>query len=71
MSDYILTRDLSSGRIHKRYDDGDGGYTTHEGCNLDQAGAYEVITADELELAEPAALCRNDFPHLDEEDLIP
>jgi hypothetical protein len=40
--DEIVTRDLSSGRFHKRirYE---GRIYTLEGCNLDQAGEYEIL----------------------------
>lgn len=58
----ILTRDLSSGRIHRRYSGASGQVYSIEGDNLDDAGQYEVITADTLESAEPEALCRNCFP---------
>ncbi len=54
----ILTRDLSSGRIHKRTEDG----RTHEADNLDDAGEYEVITPEQLAEAEPEQLCERCFP---------
>ena len=52
--------DRSSGMIHVRYRI-DGKLRVNEGCNLDDAGAYDVIP----DLPSPldiAKLCRNDFP---------
>ena len=57
----IFTRDLSSGRIHRRIVI-DGKSYSIEQDNLDQAGDFEIITADTLSDAEPEALCRNCFP---------
>lgn len=54
----ILTRDVSSGTVHKRVTLGDG-LATLEGDNLDDAGEYEVIEA--LEESDYAHLCRNCF----------
>lgn len=62
----ILTRDLSSGRIHRRYLGVSGKAYTIEADNLDAAGEYEVITADDLANAEPDALCLNCFPDVGE-----
>lgn len=59
--DDVLTRDLSSGRIHRRIRVGDNLYTA-EADNLDQAGEYEVITAEQLADAEPGELCERCFP---------
>jgi hypothetical protein len=64
MTDTILTRDLSSGRIHKRYLTESGALASLEGCNLDEAGDYEVITDEDLENAAIAQLCANDFPYV-------
>lgn len=59
----ILTRDLSSGRIHRRnLVDGIVTPQSFEADNLDQAGEYEVVTADALEHAEPGELCERCFP---------
>jgi len=55
----ILTRDKSSGRVHKRVKVGDG-LATLEGDNLDEAGAYDVL--DSLADIDPGDLCRNCFP---------
>jgi len=60
-ADVVLTRDLSSGRIHKRAVVGEG-LETFEGDNLDVAGPYEVVTADALANAEPGELCKRCFP---------
>lgn len=57
--DIILTRDRSSGRIHKRVRIGKG-LATLEQCQADQSGAYEIL----FELPEnvsPKALCRRCF----------
>lgn len=58
--DDVLTRDVSSGRIHRRIRIGDN-LATMEGCNLDQAGAYTVVGADALANAEPGELCERCF----------
>jgi hypothetical protein len=57
----VFTRDSSSGQIHRRINV-DGELYTIEGCNLDDAGAYEIVGPDALENAEPGQLCENDFP---------
>jgi hypothetical protein len=59
--DDVLTRDLSSGRIHRRIRVGDN-LATIEADNLDDAGEYEIITADQLSDAEPGELCERCFP---------
>jgi len=38
----VLTRDLSSGRIHERFLDGNR-LVTDERCQADQSGAWEAI----------------------------
>lgn len=58
----VLTRDSSSGRIHRRIRMPSGELLSNEGCNLDDAGAYEVIDAEQLANAEAGQLCENDFP---------
>lgn len=59
----VPTRDLSSGRYHKRYYDSETGkFASYEGCNLDEAGAFERVTWLETENAEPDQLCENDWP---------
>jgi uncharacterized protein with PIN domain len=55
----VLTRDRSSGRIHKRVRLG-AGLATLEGDNLDEAGLYDVL--DTLSDVDPADLCFNCFP---------
>lgn len=55
----VLTRDKSTGRVHKRVQIGDG-LATLEGDNLDEAGAYEILTT--LADMDPDDLCRNCFP---------
>lgn len=61
MSD-VLTRDLSSGRIHRRHLTEGGQLLSDEADNLDDAGKFEVITADDLANAEPGELCERCFP---------
>lgn len=57
----VLTRDRTSGVVHKRIRlEGENGLRTHEACNLDDAGAYDVI--DSTENVEPDKLCRRCFP---------
>lgn len=63
--DTVLTRDISSGRIHRRLLVNDrlvpyGG----ESDNLDDAGKYEVINAEDLANAEPDQLCLRCFPDI-------
>lgn len=68
MSEEVLTRDISSGRLHRQTLREDGSLASFEGCNLDDAGAAEILTPEEaahaLEQAEPWQLCRNDFPDI-------
>ncbi len=60
----ILTRDRSSGRVHRRVRIGDRrGFLVDERCNADQSGAYEVIASTEG--IEPDALCRWCFPEIE------
>lgn len=55
----VLTRDKSSGHVHKRIRLGDG-LATLEGDNLDDAGQYEVLLT--LADVDPADLCKRCFP---------
>ena len=57
----VLTRDLSSGRIHRRVRIGDA-LASIEADNLDDAGEYEVITAEQLAEVEAGELCERCFP---------
>lgn len=61
MSEEVLTRDYSSGKIHKRFLTASGALASLEADNLDDAGEFEIITADALEGAEPADLCERCF----------
>ena len=61
MSEVVITQDISSGRIHRRYRTPGGNLATLEQCNLDQAGDYRVL-ADIGDAPEPFTLCRNCFP---------
>ena len=61
--DVILTRDKSSGRIHKRVVLGTE-LATLEADNLDQSGAFSVIGPEgEIDLADflPDELCKRCF----------
>lgn len=66
MPDYnverIITEDVSSGMIHLRLKV-NGKMYSHEGCNLDDAGAYRVLPALPEDM-EAALFCRNDFPEM-------
>jgi hypothetical protein len=64
MSDTVLTRDTTSGRIHKRVQL-DGRLLVDERDNLDDAGAYEVVTEADIEDLPVAVFCRHCFPELD------
>lgn len=56
----VLTRDLSSGKIHRRTLV-NGEYQSFEHDNLDEAGEYEIITAEQMSDAEPGELCDRCF----------
>ena len=58
----IYRRDVSSGMVHEADDAG----RTHEADNLDEAGAYEVITEAEAEATPLAKKCRRCFPQPDD-----
>jgi hypothetical protein len=62
MSGAVETRDVSSGRVHARYATGQGELEGLEGCNLDSAGAYEVLTPEafaEIRAELPESICDN------------
>ena len=64
----VITRDLSSGRIHRRVQV-PGGYASLEADNLDTAGEFEVITAEQFADVGPGDLCERCFPPIgDPED---
>ena len=74
MNELVLTQDLSSGRVHKRYRMPGGQLATYEGCNLDDAGDYSIVTiagegispvSGEARL--PWYRCRNCFPQGDDD----
>lgn len=56
----VYTEDTSSHRIHKRIREG-GRLLVDEACNLDQAGAYRVLTQREVDAADMWQLCERDF----------
>ena len=55
---YILTLDLSSGKVHRRYHTGSG-YQGLEACNLDDAGQYQEITQAEFDAMPLDTHCGN------------
>lgn len=57
----IYRRDLSSGMVHEADDEG----RTHEADNLDDAGAYEVISLEEYQATLPALKCKRCVPQID------
>ncbi len=68
MPSEILTRDLSSGKVHRRYLTPSGEYATLEADNLDAAGDYEVISAEQLAEVEPGELCERCWPPIPSEE---
>lgn len=58
---HVFTRDLSSGRVHLRVLVA-GKYASLEADNADDAGEFEVITAEQFAEIEAADLCRRCFP---------
>lgn len=63
-AEIVITRDRSSGRVHRRYRlAGSAELVAHEGCNLDDAGEFDVL--DSTDGVEPADLCERDFPASD------
>jgi hypothetical protein len=60
MNDIVLTQDISSGRVHKRFR-ADKGYATHEADNLDDAGAYKVLTQSEFDELPADVRCKRCF----------
>lgn len=62
----VYTKDRSSGRIHIRSRSPSGRLLSDEGCNLDQAGGYDVITEQEALDAPEELRCRNDFSEPEE-----
>jgi hypothetical protein len=58
----IITRDRSSGRYHIRLNV-NGRIFAQEQCNLDDAGAYEIVSALPEDI-DSVKLCRNCFPTL-------
>lgn len=57
----VITRDRSSGRVHVRLFV-NGQPLTDERCNLDDAGAYEVVPDEAIAELDRDALCRRCFP---------
>jgi len=57
----VLTRDRSSGRIHKRVREGNR-LLVDERCNLDAAGAFDEVTEAALEDADVGQACEFCFP---------
>ena len=59
--DILLTRDKSTGRVHKRVVMGVR-LATLEECNLDQSGAFAVIGKAGEVVVDGMDLCENCFP---------
>lgn len=60
-NEVVITQDVSSGRIHKRYRMPGGQLASFEGCNLDDAGDYVIV--DSIEgVRITGDLCRNCYP---------
>ena len=57
----VLTRDISSGRFHKRYREDGGAIFSLESDNLDDAGDFEEVDESVLADAEPGQLCERCF----------
>lgn len=57
----VYTRDLSSGRVHIRIQQGKR-LLVDERCNLDSAGAYEVVPETSLVDVDDEAFCHWCFP---------
>jgi len=64
MTTFVNTLDLSSGRVHKRYPT-EAGYATHEADNLDQAGAYRILTDAEFADLPVIDRCQRCYPEDD------
>jgi len=62
MSDHVLTEDLSSGRVHKRYR-AEAGYMSHGADNLDSAGPYRVLTDSATFRIPDDRWCKRCFPN--------
>jgi hypothetical protein len=63
VTDVVVVRDTSSGRVHKRFRLEDSHQlASFEGCNADQAGAYSVLTDAEAEAVERDDQCLRCFP---------
>jgi hypothetical protein len=56
----LVIRDLSSGRYHRAFREGDN-LATFEGDNLDQAGEYEIVP-EVPEGVEYHLLCQRCYP---------
>lgn len=60
-SSYVLTEDLSSGRVHKRYPT-ESGYAVHEADNLDDAGDFRVVNEANAFRIAADRWCKRCFP---------
>lgn len=59
--EYVITEDVSSGRVHKRIPSGRG-YMTHEADNLDNAGPFRIITEEQFRELPPDKVCKRCWP---------
>ncbi len=63
----VLTRDRSSGHVHKRVRVGDGLASLEaDNLELDEAGLYEVLPS--LDGVDADDLCRRCFPDMERAD---
>ena len=62
MTDVVIVRDASSGRVHRRFRSEGGRLASLEECNADSSGAYSVLTDAEAAATEADDQCRHCFP---------
>jgi hypothetical protein len=63
VTDVVYTEDTSSGRVHRRIrDEASGRLLVDERCNLDDAGAFRVLTPAEFEATPVDRRCGHCFP---------
>lgn len=59
----VLTRDLGTGHFHKRFrEEGQTELASYEACNVDEAGAFEIVAEDFGDVPVGVWTCRRCFP---------
>lgn len=59
----VNVRDISSGRIHRRFQiDSSGELASFESDNADEAGEFEIVHFKDLADTPSAAFCKRCFP---------